>query len=834
MANSNFIVQNGLTVGPLVIDAATGSLTTTGTITSTGGGPEIFNGNVVANSGVASTTTTTGALVVVGGMGVSGAIVANTVLSDSITTSNGGQLIGYHTGAIGANTANTGVFTTLTATTGYNGAVNGPFNGTVGATTANSGVFTTLTATTGYNGSINGAMNGTIGATTANTGAFTTLTTSSTIAATGIIYGSGGVQGALSGPFNGTVGATTANSGVFTTLTATTGYNGSVNGAMNGTIGNTTANTGAFTTLTSSGLTTITNATDSASISGGALVITGGLGVGKNTFIGGSLTVVGNLAVQGNSTTIGSTDLTVNDSVINLHTYPNLAAWTVNDGRDIGFKLHYFDTALAGGDNLSFLGRANDTGYLVYYTTGTENSSNVFTSGTLGTIRTGEFVASNSTASTSTVTGALRVSGGAGIVGNIYSGGQIFGYHTGAIGANVANTGVFTTLTATSGYQGSVNGPFNGTVGASTANTGAFTTITSTASTTGITATDSTNAGSSNTSLRVTNGNYWLGIQAQSGAGSYNGLTQAGDSTIWFSSGPTGTGNLTLAPWASATSGIRIQSVANVASINLAATTVTSSGQNNLGNTAATGLYVTNGVYWANGTAWSSTGTSYTASGTAPSSPKLGDEWYNTSTDILYIRANDGTSSFWLDIVSTPSSMGNLTIGGNLTVSGTVNSGLNPYANNTYNLGTTTANWATVYAVTFSGTSTTAKYADLAENYEADCELTPGDVVVFGGFKEITIANQSHDTRVAGVVSTQPAYLMNSANPGYPVALTGRVPCMVQGPVDKGDLLVASEYAGVAQKLVKALYEPGCVIGKSLEKINSDETKLIEVVVGRI
>jgi hypothetical protein len=263
-------------------------------------------------------------------------------------------------------------------------------------------------------------------------------------------------------------------------------------------------------------------------------------------------------------------------------------------------------------------------------------------------------------------------------------------------------------------------------------------------------------------------------------------------------------------------------------------TTLTSSGQTGLANTAATGLYVTNGVFWANGTAWSSTGTTYTASGTAPSGPKLGDEWYNTSTDILYIRANDGTSSFWLDIVSTPSSMGNLTVTGNLTVSGNVNSSLTPYANNTYNLGTTTANWATVYAVTFSGTSTTAKYADLAENYEADCELTPGDVVVFGGFKEITIANQSHDTRIAGVVSTQPAYLMNSANPGYPIALTGRVPCMVKGPVDKGDLLVASEYAGVAQKLFKTLYEPGCVIGKSLEKINSDETKLIEVVVGRI
>ena len=256
-------------------------------------------------------------------------------------------------------------------------------------------------------------------------------------------------------------------------------------------------------------------------------------------------------------------------------------------------------------------------------------------------------------------------------------------------------------------------------------------------------------------------------------------------------------------------------------------------GQTTLGNTAVSGIYTTSGLFWANGTAFTG-GATYTASSSAPSSPKSGDEWYNTSNDVLYIRANDGTSSFWLDIVSTPSSMGNLAVTGNLTVSGNVNSTIAPYANNTYNLGTVTANWGTVYAVTFSGTSTTAKYADLAENYEADCELTPGDVVIFSGLKEVTIANQSHDTRIAGVVSTQPAYLMNSESIGYPIALAGRVPCKVKGPVDKGDLLVASDYAGVAQKIDKTMYEPGCVIGKSLEKINSDETALIEVVVGRI
>ena len=36
MANSNFVVHNGLTVGPLTIDAATGSISTTGNISFSG------------------------------------------------------------------------------------------------------------------------------------------------------------------------------------------------------------------------------------------------------------------------------------------------------------------------------------------------------------------------------------------------------------------------------------------------------------------------------------------------------------------------------------------------------------------------------------------------------------------------------------------------------------------------------------------------------------------------------------------------------------------------------------------------------------------------------
>ena len=137
-------------------------------------------------------------------------------------------------------------------------------------------------------------------------------------------------------------------------------------------------------------------------------------------------------------------------------------------------------------------------------------------------------------------------------------------------------------------------------------------------------------------------------------------------------------------------------------------------------------------------------------------------------------------------------------------------------------------------ATIFYGKSTQAQYADLAETYSSDRQYVPGTVVVFGGSKEVTISTQSHDPAIAGVVSTNPAYHMNASAIGIPIALQGRVPTRVKGPVAKGDRLVASDIKGVAIKLDKTLYEPGCIIGKALEDIADDRVHTIEVVVGRL
>ena len=86
--------------------------------------------------------------------------------------------------------------------------------------------------------------------------------------------------------------------------------------------------------------------------------------------------------------------------------------------------------------------------------------------------------------------------------------------------------------------------------------------------------------------------------------------------------------------------------------------------------------------------------------------------------------------------------------------------------------------------------------ADLAENYEADKPYNPGTVLMFGGSAEVTVAT-ANTSAVAGVVSTDPAQLMNGSLTGSNIvalALKGRVPCMVIGPVKKGDLLVSAGF----------------------------------------
>ena len=166
---------------------------------------------------------------------------------------------------------------------------------------------------------------------------------------------------------------------------------------------------------------------------------------------------------------------------------------------------------------------------------------------------------------------------------------------------------------------------------------------------------------------------------------------------------------------------------------------------------------------------------------------------------------------------------GNVISTGAVSATGNVNGG---------NLRTTglISSAGTVTGTSFVGVATSAQYADLAENYTADADYAPGTVLEFGGPCEVTVAAEE-SVRVAGIVSTQPAHLMNShlqAEHVVALALIGRVPCKVRGTINKGDMLVSG---GDGYAIAKETPILGTVIGKAISSSTGDN--IIEVVVGR-
>ena len=150
----------------------------------------------------------------------------------------------------------------------------------------------------------------------------------------------------------------------------------------------------------------------------------------------------------------------------------------------------------------------------------------------------------------------------------------------------------------------------------------------------------------------------------------------------------------------------------------------------------------------------------------------------------------------------------------------------------TTDLGISTAKWNNVHANFFVGTATAAQYADLAEKYLADNEYEPGTVLEFGGEFEVTLAEDGSN-RLAGIVSTAPAYLMNSECVGthvVAIALQGRAPCKVRGKIHKGDMLMSGG-GGYARKAINP--QIGTIIGKALADFDGT-SGVIEVAVGRV
>jgi hypothetical protein len=255
--------------------------------------------------------------------------------------------------------------------------------------------------------------------------------------------------------------------------------------------------------------------------------------------------------------------------------------------------------------------------------------------------------------------------------------------------------------------------------------------------------------------------------------------------------------------------------------------------QQNASNVAVTANYVNVAVNGTNVASFSSTGLNVLGTTTTINSTTLtvADKNITVAQGAADSSAADG-AGLTVDGASATLLYTHSTTSFNFNKAVGVNSGsaatalINLGTSGVGNIGASGATFNTVFAK-----ATTAQYADVAENYAGDAAIEPGTVVHFGGEQEVSVCDADMCSAVAGVVSTNPAYLMNSeitAEHVIAVAFTGRVPCKVTGTVRKGDLMVS---AGNGRARAEANPRVGTVIGKALA--DSEGDAVIEVVVGR-
>ena len=640
----------------------------------------------------------------------------------------------------------------------------------------------------------------------------------------------------------------------------------------------------------SSGIRVLANSNVLVSVSGTAniatfavdgLYITGNITTG-NLAVGNDVVITGNLTVNGTTTTINSNTITTNDKSITLANNQSTSANVDGAGIDVGNPAiatwRYSNATASWQSNVAVMPTANATlalgGNANYWSTVFANTASLAGNVT----STGAVI---STINATTISAAGNITGNY-ILGN----GALL---TSITGTNVTGTVANATFATSAGSAGTVTTAaqpnitsvgilssvsITGNVNASqfVGNGAPLTTITgANVSGTVANATFATSAGTATTAGTVT-------------TAAQGNITSVGTLTSLAVTGNTTSGNLLT--------GGQISAAGNITGVNLFGTIQTGSqlnitqvgmlsslvvtGNVSGGNISTAGLIsstgtVTGGNLTTNGSVgigtsspsvkfqtvqtiadWTGDFKNYTAgayglrvdlSGSSGSQAAL--QVYTAIDNGMIVR-NDGlvgigtfslAPSTRLTVAGAISATGAVTgaalTGTSLTVStGNITGGniVNGNGNGIGNIGSSTTYFNTVFAK-----ATSAQYADLAEMYVADADYPPGTVVDFGGVEEITQTVAPGSTAIAGVISTNPSYIMNSGQQGkhvLPVALTGRVPCRVQGPVSKGDVLVSSTRPGVAQR-IGTQYQPGCVIGKSLGYIDDASIQTIEVVVGR-
>jgi trimeric autotransporter adhesin len=125
--------------------------------------------------------------------------------------------------------------------------------------------------------------------------------------------------------------------------------------------------------------------------------------------------------------------------------------------------------------------------------------------------------------------------------------------------------------------------------------------------------------------------------------------------------------------------------------------------------------------------------------------------------------------------------------------------------------------------------------ADLAE-YVYGTGVQAGDVVIIDPENDKTVIKSriAYDTRVAGIVSTDPSHLMSADEGNVPLALAGRVPVKVSsenGAVKRGDLLTSSATPGYAMRCASRQECSGAIIGKAMENMEGETDMITALVV---
>jgi hypothetical protein len=430
-------------------------------------------------------------------------------------------------------------------------------------------------------------------------------------------------------------------------------------------------------------------------------------------------------------------------------------------------------------------------------------SANVTTgnvSGTTGTFTnvggTLTTVAQNNITSVGTLS-SLVVTGN--ITSGNLSGTSIVGTLTTAAQTNITSVGTLTSLSVTGNIT---SGNLQGTNIAGTLTTAAQTNITGVGTLTSLGVTGNITTGNANASGNISasfflgDGSLLTNVASVGASAIVNGtsniaFTGSGGNAI-INIG--GTANVGV--WA--TTGVYITGLGN-ATGNLNGANLTTPGAvSATGNLNGNNATITNAVVAATG--------AFTG---------------NVTTGNIQGTVHSGTTGTFTGNVTS----GNLSVStGEITVGNIVNAN----GNGIGNIGSSTLYFNTVFAQ-----ATSAQYADLAEMYRGDRYYSPGTVMCFGGSNEITIAEKDHDVMVAGIVSTRPAYTMNSTLTGttaVAIALAGRVPCTVQGPVLRGQMLVTAGNGRARAELNPVI---GTVIGKALQDFDGS-VGVIEIVVGRL